>query len=248
MGDFFLDGVFGRIRDYFEIPETEVSTEPVKVERQEMEQRFEARQYFRRPTLFFQDKTAFETFRPCEKKVSLSELLDQAGDGLLDLARGLKAYSDRGLEYVLHPKDFGGILLQAMVLTAFGGGADRKTGLRQNKDGDFRGSFKFRGKRYEIETHGDVITVNGNHWKFEGSTSRTKAATIRVEKFDFNQENETLELAIEGSLAFFQETVSKSFQGDQIAALLESLTNSSDSLATPEMQAKGIRLIRVEAA
>ncbi len=265
MGDFFLDGVRDRIHEYFleKTKAEDKKIDPVEFECRRLEAKLHESYYLQRPHLFFQEPQ-LEKCRARREAAPVEPIFQSKPDPIIlkalekfrgfaeSLATSAEHYAKIGMDYWENPQDLAGQVFKILVLCALSGlgkeEAASPSDIDKGEDGNIHGSFEFRGQRYRVETREDLIIVNGRVWKFEGTTTKTEAAEIRVEKLEFDPDEESLKLTIKGSVLFFEEQVSKSFQGDQVAKLLEALTNTSDAVATPEMAAKGIRLVPKEAA
>lgn len=263
MGDFFLDSIRDKILEHFfaDLPKAEIpEVDPLDFECKRLEDKRNESYYLQRPHFFLDDlrlEKCLDRRDPSPAAPSpapkpdarLLKTFESAWSFIEKLGASAEHYAERGLEYWKDPSDMLGQAAKIMMLMALGGGSSEESDkIRKNKAGDLRGKIEFRGKTYEIETRDDLIIVNGQSWRFEGTTSKTEAASIKVEGLSYDPDQESLELNIKGSLLFFEEKVSKSFQGDQVAKLLEALTTSAEAIATPEMQAKGIRLVPKEVA
>jgi len=116
--------------------------------------------------------------------------------------------------------------------------------FHSKRDGTLRGSFKFRGKDYDVVAYSDGrLSINGQVWKVEGTKTSTEAASIKIDKMDYNEGSETLSVKIKGTLLLVSKYIEKQVSGDQLAQLLEILTTASGPIETPEMKKSGIRLI-----
>jgi len=259
MGDYILEDAWTRVRDFFldQLQETEPSSslDPMEFECRQIERRFHESQYFHVPHYFFQDRAGLERCRARRDPAPVAafaeegepglKLLDRALNGLESLGRGVQAYAQRSWEYWKDPTDIGGQIIKILVIAGLGGGGatEEENEVRKTKTGGLRGNLHFRGKSYDLKTQDDKIIVNGRAWKFDGTTAKTEAASIRLESLSLDEAEESLQLEIVGSVACFEERVNKTLQGDQVEKLLEALANGDSAISTPDMEAKGIRLI-----
>lgn len=112
------------------------------------------------------------------------------------------------------------------------------------KDDSLRGSFKFRGKEYEVVAYADGrLSINGQVWKVQGTKTETEIASINIDKMEYNPGSETLSVKIKGTIALVSKYFERQVGGDKLAELLEVLTTSNEAIETPEMKATGIRLV-----
>lgn len=106
--------------------------------------------------------------------------------------------------------------------------------------------IEMRGQTFSVERDPEdgTIAVNGNRWRFAGTTPKTRVATITLRDVAWDPDQETFHIDILGRLFLMEQKVSKSLKGDAAFQVLQALASSSGPLSTPEMSSQGIQLER----